>query len=175
MKKLIISLFTLVLICNYTNAQNYNFVKGQVDLNVGLGVGGTLLGSVAKSKFLPISASLDIGINDQISIGGYFGYAGATLESFIPGNSGTDFSNLIFGARVGYHFAMIDGIDTYAGGLLGYNQAKIAGEFPIDLGTGGFVWSGYFGGTYILSDSFGVFAEVGYGISVLRFGANLSF
>ncbi len=176
MKKLIISLFTLLFICNYnyTHAQNYNFVKGQVDLNIGVGIGGTLIGAGSKSKFLPVNASLDIGINDQISIGGFFGYAGAEFESFSGITDGYTFNNLMFGARLGYHFNMIDGIDTYSGGMLGYNKVTF-GDSPIDLGTSGFIWSGYVGGTYILSDSFGVFAEVGYGVTILRLGANLSF
>ncbi len=175
MKKLIVSLLALVLVCAYTNAQNYNFVKGQVDLNIGLGIGGTLVGAGAKTKFLPIGVSLDFGINDQISVGGYFGYAGAELESFGFNGETYDYTNLIFGGRVGYHFAMIDGVDTYAGGMLGYNQAKIGDSLFGDLGVGGFIWAGYVGGNYILSDSFGVFAELGYGVSIIRLGANLSF
>lgn len=156
MKKLTfisILFLNLFITCSYAQ-DNPNFAQGQYDLNVGIGLGATL----GVGGGLPISASLDFGINDQISIGGYFGFI-----NFPESN----FSYSIFGGRAAYHYPLIDNMDTYGGFMIGFNRTTVVGGRG-----GGLVPAGFIGGRYLFSDAFAGFAELGYGISYLTIGVN---
>ena len=168
MKKTIFScLVFLFSIITYSNAQdNPYFAQGQYDLNIGIGLGSNLGGG------LPISASLDVGINDQISIGGYLGFVSVKVPGF---STIGDFryNYLIFGGRGAYHYQLIDNMDTYVGAMLGFNRASVGGGGgTLGAGIGGFTWSGFVGGRYVFSDAIAGFAELGYGISYLTVGVN---
>ncbi len=183
------------------NAQS--FVKGQKDLNIGIGLGGgygstvsgTLYAGETQSSTPPISASLDFGITDAISLGGYVGYTGTKWTY-----TGTDFYNgayvnytnteswtyYIIGVRGAYHFSKFisnEKVDLYAGIMLGdaiaTNTFTTTDPNPSYVHTtstgGGGVFSGFAGCRYRFSDHVGAFGEIGYGISYLNLGLNLKF
>ena len=166
MKKTIfasIVLLSLFFTCSYAQ-DNPNFAQGQYDLNIGIGLGSNLGGG------LPISASLDVGISDQISLGGYLGFVNVS-QSIGFGFGEIKYNNFVFGARGAYHYHLIDNMDTYGGVMLGYNRTSASGG-GLGVGVGGFIWSGFVGGRYIFSDAIAGFAELGYGISYLTVGVN---
>lgn len=171
MKKLFISAIVLLFTIVLTNeAQAQKFQQGQIDLNLGVGLGATFgTGDIG----LPLSLSLDYGINDNISIGGYVGYAGSNEN--LPFVGEISYTYLIVGARGAYHFDVTENLDTYAGLLLGYNissvsiENSIAGAPERDAG-GGFTYSIFAGARYHFTDKIGAFGEIGYGISVLNLG-----
>jgi hypothetical protein len=149
--------------------------KGQMDLNVGVGLGTTL----GLGGGLPISAALDYGINDNISVGGYVGFVSQSED---VGFLTTKQTNIIIGARGAYHLDLIDNVDTYGGLLLGYNivSAEVTSNnpiFPAGVAAGGsaVAFSGFIGGRYHFTDNIGAFAELGYGIAYLQLGLTYKF
>ncbi len=171
MKKIFLTTLTLLFaITIFNESQAQKFQQGQMDLNLGVGLAPTFgTGDVG----LPLSLSLDYGLNDQISLGGYLGYAGSSDE--VPFLGKISYNYIIVGARGAYHFELTEKLDTYAGVLLGYNIAsvKIENEIPgapEPDAAGGFAYSLFAGARYHFSEKIGVFGEVGYGISILNLG-----
>lgn len=171
MKKIILTAFAFLFAITLINeVQAQQFQQGQMDLNVGVGLVPTFgTGDVG----IPLSVSLDYGFNDQISLGGYVGYAGSN-DNF-PFLGKVSYTYLIFGARGAYHFELTENLDTYAGLLLGYNIASVSVEnsspgMPEPDAAGGFAYSLFAGARYHFSEKIGVFGEIGYGISVLNLG-----
>lgn len=163
----------LVLFTGNANAQYGG--SGQMDLNVGVGLGTTL----GLGGGLPIAASFDYGINDNISVGAYAGFLSQTEDL---GFFTTKQTNLIIGARGAYHLDLIDNVDTYGGLLLGYNivSAEVTSNNPlfpagIAAGASGIAYSAFVGGRYHFTDNIGAFAELGYGIAYLQLGLALKF
>jgi hypothetical protein len=194
MKKIILALLLLPLL---SAAQS--FKTGQLALNLGVGFGTTFIGSGTYNRIPPISASLDYGLTDQISLGGYFGFSGASWRW-----TGSDYCNngngvgggfyayediyryryYIFGVRGAYHFAEFidnDKVDLYLGLMLGFNAAtsKFTTTSPcprpayVFNSGGGFIFSAFAGCRYRFTEQFGAFAELGYGIAVLNIGLNV--
>ncbi|MBK9290717.1 MAG: outer membrane beta-barrel protein [Bacteroidetes bacterium] len=149
------------------------FEKGQKDLNIGLGLGARFAaGSVTMP---PVSVSFEVGINDNISVGGYAGYT-SSVQDFSALNYKWKYSYIIIGAKGAYHYPLVDNIDTYGGIMLGYNIANVSLEGSVNLPTpsaGGLTYSGYVGGRYHFGEKFGVFGELGYGISWITAGLTL--
>ena len=187
MKKYILTSMLLAWGC-YAFAQDVvergAFTKGSVDLNLGVGIGATFYDGSAKASLPPIGVSLEFGITDKISIGGYIGHSSATSELSFPDFTGGTtnyewkYSYTIIGIRGGYHFAVKNPkLDPYVGLLLGYNVASVdLGDFNgAEPSVGGIAYSGYLGARYRFSEKMGVFAELGYGISYLQLGLNVKF
>jgi len=145
----------------------------------GLGIGfASYLGG--NSNLPPISLSYDYGYNDKISIGGYLGYSSASEDLGFVGT--WNYTYIIVAARGLYHFEIIDNIDTYGGLLLGYNIASSEIEggnngflTPATPTVGGVLYGAFIGGRYALTDQFGVFLELGYGIAAVNVGVNFKF
>src|ERR1051326_4286355 len=83
-KNILINVLACLSIC----AQAQSFAKKQLDLNLGVGLGNTYISGVYSSATPPISLSVETGITDDISLGGYLAYAGAKFQY-----SGSDFCN----------------------------------------------------------------------------------
>jgi len=188
--------FLIVLLPAVMGLNAQSFEKGQMDLNIGLGFGTPFAGGHYRA-FPPLSASLEVGVTDAISIGGYLGYTSATWRS-----TGTDWckngpnwvsyqyqddyrwSFYIFGVRGAYHFAEFvknDKVDLYLGAMLGYNYATYTYKTNEPCRNnvvyggpsyGGVAWSLYVGCRYRFTEKVGAFAELGYGISYLSLGVN---
>jgi hypothetical protein len=172
MKKTIktISVLALFLVATIF-AANAQYENGSSYLNVGVGLGGGL--------GLPIGVSYEKGITDNISVGGYAGYASSSQDYGFGIKSSLTY--IIVGARGSYHFTNlgIDKLDPYVGALLGYNIAssKVTGA-PVGWtqpSVGGLAWGGHAGARYAFTDKFGGFAEVGYGIAYLTVGLSVKF
>ncbi len=200
-KNLILYLLIFLSVC--TQAQSFG--KKQLDLNLGIGLGNTYVTGVYSSATPPLSLSLETGITDDISLGGYIAYAGAKYQF-----SGNDFCNngngngnfwytytdtyswtfWVIGVRGAYHFAKLipnNNLDVYAGLMLGddiasykysYISNPICSKHDITYSYpsyGGVVLSVYVGARYRFSDHLGAFAELGYGISYFTLGLNYKF
>jgi hypothetical protein len=165
-------------------AQESTFNKGDKVLNLGFGLGSTLYsGSYYKSQIPPLSASVEVGVVDKvlekgvIGIGGYLGYSSYKYDYL---GWGWKYSNIIIGARGLFHYPLVNKLDTYTGLLLGYNVAS-SKEFGTSLGynynasSGGVVYAWFVGARYYFKDTFGVMAELGYGITYLNLGVALKF
>lgn len=172
------------------------FEKGKVYVNLGYGI-GLFSGNFAKAyssyqgysthSIGPISLSVEKGINENISLGGFAGYynAGATWNSSailgIPSyeyNYSWSAIQILF--RGAYHFKLAnEKLDLYGGAGIGYtkwtykwesneptfNEANynISGGSPIGI-------SAFGGARYMFKPNFGVYAEGGWGLSAAQIG-----
>ncbi|WP_338793547.1 outer membrane beta-barrel protein [Bernardetia sp. MNP-M8] len=175
MKKLFASVLMCALfIFSFSTAQA-QYEQGQLDVNLGVGLLPTFLGAGTTAKLPPIGLSVDYGVSDNISIGGYASYASATVDSFDEWN----YTYTILGARGAYHFNVSnDRFDPYGGALLGYNIVSVDyGDSAFTSGgaASAFTWSAFLGARYRFTDNLGVYGELGYGISILQLGVNLKF
>jgi hypothetical protein len=170
---------TLILALTFFALSNFS-VQGQNAsrekyLNAGIGVGAFTAGGI------PIGVSLEVGIKDNISVGGFFDYA---RYGYNFGGYKWRYNFLYFGARGSYHFGDLlqltnEKLDPYAGVSLGVRTASYsdndgAGSFNSPYSSG--VITGLHAGAhYYLNDNLGGFAEVGYGVAALRLGITLKF
>ncbi len=184
MKKILLLFVVVVLSLTQLVAQESTFEKGTKVLNLGIGLGSTLYsGTYYKSSIPPISASFEVGVADNIlekgviGVGGYLGYSSHKWEY---SGWGWKYSNIIVGVRGNFHYPLVNKLDTYTGLLLGYNISS-SKEFGTPTGydynasSGGIAWSWFVGARYYFKDTFGVFAELGYGIAYLNLGVSLKF
>jgi hypothetical protein len=170
-KVLLLSLFTIVTIAfsaQKSKAQEYE--QGSLVANLGVGLGGGL--------GLPISASVDFGWKEKISLGGFAGFS-TTNEDL--GFFKVNYTYILIGARAAYHFDLgVDNLDPYAGAMLGYNAASVG--FDPDPGppfnnitAGGVILGGFAGARYGFTDKIGAFAELGYGLGTATIGLTYKF
>lgn len=165
-----------------TQVKSQTFSVGDKDLNLGIGFGATWYsGSFFKTTIPPVSASLDIGLKDDIGpgvlgIGGYVGFSSYKYEYSYVYTWGYKYTTFILGARGTYHMQFIDKLDTYGGLLLGFRivSSKYYGDtgFSYSGAAGsGLAYSFFVGGRYYLADNIAIFGELGYGIAYLTLGA----
>lgn len=190
MKKLLLIL-SAVFIFSVSHAQV--IVTGDQAINLGIGVGGTMVseGGLPSINFSYETLPLEkLGIG-YIGIGGYLAYKHSRYYTYTYENGTyvgrSDSKNkcnyYVFGGRATYHFDFYDMnhnnffnyFDVYAGVFLGfsydvfkYENADTKRELCLrhDL---------FVGCRYMFSDSFGAFAEAGYGINYLSTGITYVF
>ncbi len=179
MKNLLIAL-AFILALGYTaeaqKTQTY-YKVGESNLNIGVGLGSTLVGDL---DLPPISASYEVGSDlfkiPNVSLGGYVGFAQSSEEYFAWKWS---YTHIILGARGSYHFYADKMWDCYGGLMIGYNIVSSSVDGPGDdyafsAASSGMTYSLHLGARYFISNSFGLYAELGYGVAYLNFGATFS-
>ncbi len=186
MKKFFINFISSValLTVSFASANAQAYQEGDKMLNIGLGIGSNLGGSGYTNTIPPIGASLEVGITDQISVGGFAGIAGSSYKfPTFGGEYKFSYSYITFGARGSYHFATSEKLDPYAGLMLGYNVATVTVKEPANYtgptisaaSDGGVLVGGHVGARYYFNEKVAGFGEVGYGISFLTLGASFKF
>ena len=148
MRKIVL-LFGLLLSAGVASAQSCG--AGDVQINGGLGVSGP--GAM-------IYGSVDVGINDQITVGGELFYRGRNYNS-------VKYNNIGILATSNYHFNKLikrlpSNVDLYGGLSLGYynwsNDYKYDNWDPYY--DSGFAVRLQTGGRYFFTENFGVNAEL---------------
>jgi hypothetical protein len=175
MKKAILALFVIALVFSSTTfAQGYN-PKGKV-LNIGVGFG--FADATGDATIPPISAGLQFGLTNNISVGGIVGYTGSNDKLGVF-DWEYNYSYILIGARGEYHFMEPSNkLDAYAGLTVGYNVASssfsgksVFGVTPASASAGGILIGFHGGARYALGNNWGVFGELGYGIGYITAGA----
>ena len=187
-------------------ASAQSFKSGQVDINLGYGLGNTFIADAYTVSMPGTSLTLDFGISSSLSLGIYGGLAKAKYEVHgrRPCNSGNGNGNFeygytrtqeathtMLGIRGAYHFTASgsnEKLDAYGGIMLGNNfesdEYTTLTEPLCDKDEGisapyenydGFIWSVFAGARYRFAPSIGIFAELGYGITVVNVGLNIKF
>ena len=152
------------------------FQNGTTTVNAGIGL-GTALGGLGKAR-PAISISLDHGFWDiggpgVISLGGYIGNTGYKYTDL---GYTAKWNYVVVGVRGAYHYNgfEIPELDVYGGAMLGYNivsySADGAGAGLKNSYGSGLGLSGFVGGRWFFNHNVGVYAELGYGVSVLSAG-----
>ncbi len=170
--KLVSFLALALFLCN-TQAFGQAYEQGDKLLNIGVGLGSQFMAAGAKGT-PPVGLSLEFGITDKISVGGYAGYAGSKVET---GFGDRKYTYILVGGRGSYHFDFgVENLDPYAGLMLGYNIASVSTDSNMPTASaGGFLWGAHAGARYFFGPKFGVFAELGYGIAWLNAGVAFKF
>ena len=156
MKKIFAVLVVMVFAVSQLSAQQPSFIKGDKVIDITIGV-PHLYGY--GWGIPPVIASFEMGIVDGIldkAAVGVGGYAGFSSASWL----GNSYFNFHFGVKGAFHYPFVDNLDTYAGIITGYTVS--------DLSYYGLDWGGFVGLRYYFSDSFGVNAEAGYGVTFLQ-------
>ena len=187
MKKVIFTCLTVCFLATQSFAQS--FAKGDNVVGLGVGIGGNLYSGLSyysginrTPAFLASYERCIVGSlwddKSSIGVGGIVGYASAKWDDHGWGWKQT---NILVGARGALHYSFTPKFDAYAGLMLGYNVVswKWTGNYNSYLSSGSaasdVTWSGYVGARYYFTDSFGIFAELGYGYSVANVGLSLKF
>ncbi len=147
--------FILSILTISSFAQNGAYSKGDKLLNIGIGVNSYYDGGI------PIGASFEKGITDDISLGAQADYLSADYASI-------KFTAIYVGLRASYHVNKLlnienDKIDLYGGPTLGYRSFSWKDEdlnLGDDYGSGLFLGI-YIGGKYYINKNIGLFAELG--------------
>ena len=190
MKKLFI-LSTLFLAgISFANAQA-TFAKGDVEFATGIGVFSTFAKDGATTVVPPVSARLGLRVSQKFSLAAYAAYSVAELKNDVqPDGSIRNLENefMQLGLRAAVHGSPGEKIDFYGGAMLGYNMPNITetvnGE-PKSAGDetpsfrrpaeNNFTYSAFVGASYYPFEKVGLFAEVGYGVSILSSGLTVKF
>lgn len=196
MKRLSLLVLGLLMFCGAANAQRADFrdgsvfSRGDVVLNLGIGMGNSTYNGSYTKKIPPISLSGEYGVagdlfrngRGAVGLGIYLGYTGAKYRAFDNIDAGWRYHNLIAGVRGALHYQFVNRLDTYLGLLLGYDfsMTNEFGTFPTSTrphapAIGGFQFAFYVGTRYYLTQHFGLFAELGYGTSILNLGFTYKF
>lgn len=184
------------------NAQNTQ--KGDKIVSLGLGFGNnyTSGGDEFSISFLPISASFEYIIKDELfsngkgalGIGAFAQYMNynyevtnnsntntettdmAILKSALAGTSANDwkYKTFIFGPRGYLHYSLLDNLDTYTGLMLGLDHVSWGtGNDNYNETTLAFAW--FLGGRYYFNDILAGMLELGYGPTYLNIGIAYKF
>ncbi|MGM9506981.1 hypothetical protein ACS5NO_04625 [Larkinella sp. GY13] len=175
MKKLLSSLLvmSLLLVGTQSFAQ---YQKGDKLLNAGIGLSSYYGGG------LPIGASFEVGITDEISVGAQVDFY---TWGYNFGGYKWRYTFLPVAVRGSYHVNELlnlnnDKLDLYGGLALGYYISS----YKDNSGYSGFYDNAYgnqvlfglhLGGRYYFKPNLGAFAEVGYGVSALKLGVAFKF
>lgn len=169
MKKFILSALCALGLVGTAAAQDV-FAKGDQFINLGIGVS---TGSY-NTTFPPISLTYERSVIDGLLDKGSIGIGGQVeFRSYKYGNFRG--SSFFVGPRATFHYEFVDRLDTYAGINAGlYYHTSFLSK---DGGDGIFAFAPdvVIGTRYLFSDGFGVFAEIGSGISTFKLGATFSF
>jgi hypothetical protein len=161
------------------------FLKAQNKYNTStvlqVGIGYGLTNSYGNVQVPPVSIAVDFPVAKDITLGGYFGYS-TSRDVIYPADGvmitedmGINYSYVLFGGRLNYHFTTsIKNFDGYIGAMLGFNSVTAStfglGPYNISPNASGLLYGGQLGGRLYLSNSFAIFAEVGYGIGYIMGG-----
>ncbi|MBI5370415.1 MAG: hypothetical protein HZA79_00160 [Sphingobacteriales bacterium] len=160
-------------------------VKKLSFLNAGIGLGSYGLSGTGG---LPIAVSFEHGLTKTTSAGIAAGYV---QRKYL---ADWKYTYLLFGARGSYHFNEVlkitnPGLDVYGGAGLLYRRYSVKYSMDtggVDGGDGGEIigqkdtgsaidFELHAGGRYFFKENFGVYAELGYGISPVQLGATIRF
>jgi len=153
------------------------YKKGDKMLNAGVGFGFGF--GTGTSDLPPISLGLQfLSLQEKISLGAIVGYASSTDNWGVGSSYSWKYTYILVGGRGEYHFTDSKNLDGYVGVILGYNVVSVSTPSGYSGSTytaaaGGLFYGGVLGARYYFSPSFGIFGEVGYGISILTAGVTL--
>ncbi|MEZ4953496.1 MAG: outer membrane beta-barrel protein [Saprospiraceae bacterium] len=183
--------FCLLLGAFSLSAQTTN---GKLSFSAGIGVLPTFLNDDVSVNTPPVSIRLAYQASPIFQLSGYAGYTASTSNSpfIISDGQSSLISNkqLLVGLRGELRKEVGKKFDVYGGGMLGFLHSstrefdkntnetivrEIDGPTPYDPNQpkGRFNYSGFVGTTYYFTKGVGIFAEAGYGVSLLNTGVTI--
>ncbi len=185
--KLLAVLCALFFSSKNTIAQS--FTGGSNALNIGIGfIGGYSYSGYSGMNQTPaLSAYYERGVTKlgpgTLGLGAGFEYRKLSYD-YSAGGYSAKWTYSIIGVRGTYHpdFANTEKADAYIGLALGYGIVSYKDTYYSSLNIAGqdtypsYFYSSFFlGGRYYFSNSLGLFAELGSGLTVLKAGVSVKF
>lgn len=175
MKRVLIVIVAVCFSVTQLMAQESTFVKGDKVANFGLGIGSSLYSTGGIVP--PLTASLEVGVVEDIlekgviGVGGYLGFSSYGSSNYYK------VTNFVIGPRGTFHYPFLDRLDTYAGLMIGYNIVSWnwEGVSGVEASSSGLTSSFFIGGRYYFSESFAGMLELGSGFAYLNLGVALKF
>ncbi len=169
--------------------QNHAAGKG-LQLSAGIGVIPAYVMDGAAAVVPPVSVVVGHRFGESFSLNGIVGYSESNSKPYLVTDGQSVFSNnrtLTVGLRSELSKNVRKNLAFYGGGMLGYNAVKLeefdhASGQPFyrqpdapsnidpDAPAGTFFYSAFVGGKYFFRHNVGVFAEAGFGVSLLTTG-----
>ncbi len=180
MKKVFFSLLVigLSLVYNTSSAQELY----DVNIKLGVGIRPTFFPGGSSGEYGPYGISIGAYFQDNLSFDVLLGVSGARVreENDLGDFYDARYGYLTTGLRINYDFVNEGFGKMYVGAMLGYHRQlfttftstgfdgdpDIDRPFPIAYGI-------YLGTDVNLSEKIGLFGEVGYGMSLVRFGISI--
>jgi len=191
-KKILNALGVLLLSASLPLSASAQFDEGDNVLGLGIGIlGGYNVGwsGSGVSQSPALNLHFDHGMGDLGSgtwgLGGYIGYKTINYkENYYYYNYDYHYSYLVIGARGTWHYNEWHDKkwDTYGGLMLAYQGVSYKDNTNYgaygDPGTYNYNGSGvglsvFVGARYYFNDKFGVYGELGYGLTALQLGVSL--
>ncbi len=187
MKKILPLVAVFALAMGSVNAQLL-FQKGSVDFAAGVGLVPTYIADGAHINMLPVNLRLGYRLSNNFSMSAFAAYSASEKNNVIrPDESIDNIKNqeLTLGIRGAVHALRAEHFDVYGGFMLGYNMpntdvtqvAQPKGTTPNGVqpsfsreATNQMTYSGFIGASYLPKRNIGIFAEIGYGISLFNAG-----
>ncbi|MCB0568769.1 MAG: outer membrane beta-barrel protein [Phaeodactylibacter sp.] len=186
--KNVVILTSLLVFCFSSVISQTTFKKGDIELATGIGIFSTFAKDNPNTIVPPVSARIGVRLASNFSLGGYAAYSSSQSNQIaLPDGNFKDVDNefLILGLRAAAHANRMENWDIYGGAMLGYNIPKVQQTVTDSKSVGDdaptfsspaqnkFTYSAFVGGSYYPIKNLGVFAEVGYGISIFNMGVSL--
>ncbi len=184
MKKSIIIIASLLVVffTSHNTLQAQTMVKGESVATLGIGLGAWTTAFTTSETPL-IIAGYETGIKDNfgpgnLSVGGNIAYKSGNY-SFWDSKWSYTYVAVVGRASWHPHFLQSDTWDVYTGLSLGYYFIG-TGSSTTDLddggiGVGGLEFATHVGARYNFSENWGAFAELGFGLGVIKVGAAYKF
>jgi hypothetical protein len=175
----------------FTSSAQISFNKGDIEFATGIGIFSTFAKDNATTVVPPVSARLGVRLAPNFSLAAYAAYSEAeVIGQEQPDGSIIDLKNEFtqVGLRAAVHGSPNDKLDFYGGAMLGYNMPNVT-EFSDGQvksksddvpsfsrpAENNFTYSAFIGAAYYPFKRAGLFAEVGYGVSILSTGFTFKF
>lgn len=188
MKKLILFASLLTLCLAQTQAQTTTFKKGDIEFASGIGLLPTFAKDNAQTITPPLSARLGLRVASNFSLSGYAAYSAYEASNIaLPNGSFKDIESETFiaGLRAAVHANRMENWDIYGGAMFGYHMPTVRQTVGDEKTAGGsaaptfsrpaensLIYSAFVGASYFPVKNVGVFAELGFGISVFNMGVH---
>ncbi len=191
--KLLSALCICFLAAQLASAQPFDlpaYNKGELVLSAGIGLLPTV-GSNIQSTLPPLSMNIDYRIAKRASIGAFAAYGESSFRSDLPEHKviprSSDTKQYMFGVRGAAHYDF-NRTDFYGGLLLGYSREETVTNISTNNGpedeipqgdsnpvltSGKVIYTAFIGLNQRLTNNIGIFGELGYGISIFKFGVNV--
>ena len=166
--------------------------SGKLSLSAGIGFEPATLMDNAKVNTMPMSFKVGYQVSPMFSLNAFGAYSSTTSQPFLVNDGlaiATTNKQTFLGLRGELKKGLGERFEVYGGGTLGYTFKnitestsagskfiRVSGEpTPNDPNTskGKMLYGGLVGSTFFVQKNVGLFAELGYGVSLLNAGVTV--
>jgi len=189
-RQVLLTLIGAMLFSFALTAQSNTKKAGKFTVSTGLGIVSTYFKDGATTNIPALSLRTGYVVSKHFTVNAYFGYSSTTASPRLFDDgllTQIENKSIVGGVRGEFRHEFTKKVELYGGGMFGISHANIS---EIDSQTGKainrkaneptpynpnppkstFTYSGFVGAAYFVQPKFGVYTELGYGISLLTAG-----